>query len=96
MKSSITYFCLFIIVTGGHFLLFADVWPRVSKLHSTPKESIHFEFQQVGTQNLGHARPMIGYDGQLIGIPIQTKLSLRKNSKWFRVPKFEGMFFVSQ
>ncbi len=32
-------------------------------LHSTPKESIHFEFWRVSTQNLLHVEPMRGYEG---------------------------------
>ncbi len=32
-------------------------------LHSTPKESIHFEFRSVSTQNLHHVGPMRGYGG---------------------------------
>ncbi len=49
-------------------------------LHS----SIHFEFQWVSTQNLGHMGPMTGYGGQLVGVPNQSKLSLQTNSKWFQ------------
>ncbi len=46
------------------------------RLHSTPKESIHFEFRWVSTQNLHHVGPMRGYGGWLIEVPLQTKLSL--------------------
>ncbi len=33
------------------------------KLHSTPKESIHFEFRWVSTQNLHHVGPIRGHGG---------------------------------
>ncbi len=67
-------------------------------LHPTPKESIHFQFWWVSTQNLHHVGPMRGYGGYLIEVPRQTKLSLWKNSKWFQTSesKFEGMHFISQ
>ncbi len=42
-------------------------------LHSTSKESIHFEFQRLSTQNLGHAGPITGSKGQVIGVQHQKK-----------------------
>ncbi len=67
-------------------------------LHSTPKQSIQFEFHRVSTQNLGHVGPMGGCGGQLCGVPHQTKPILRKNSKCFQSfeAKLEGMQSISQ
>ena len=55
---------------------------KLFNIHSTPKESTHFEFQHASTQNLGHVGPMASYGGQLIRVPHQTKLSskVRKQS----------------
>ncbi len=37
--------------------------PDNHELHSTPKESIHFEFRWVSTQSLHHVGPVRGYGG---------------------------------
>ena len=70
----------------------------IFNVHSTPKESIHFEFQWMRTQNLGHVGPVTGYGGQPIDVPHQIKLSLWKKSERFQSSesKSEGMHFVSQ
>ena len=56
------------------------------KVHSTPKESMHFEFWWVITQNLHHVGPIRRYGGYLAEVPHQTKLSLWKKIQV--VPKF--------
>ena len=78
---------------------YASLSVCLTVIHSTPKESTHFEIQQVGTQNLAHVGPITGYGRQLVGVPIQTKLSLqKKKSKGFQSfeAKFGGMRSVSQ
>ena len=44
-------------------------------VHSTPNESMQFEFWRVNTQNIGQAGLMTGYGAQLIGVPHQINLS---------------------
>ncbi len=39
------------------------VYSTNPRVHSTPKESIHFEFRWVSTQNLHHVGHMRGYGG---------------------------------
>ncbi len=60
------------------------------QIHSTPKESIHFEFRWVSTQNLHHVGPLIGCPSKLLGVQLRLHFEYLLGNKvytffWSRV-----------